>query len=69
MKTTLLAAVILVLGLKRYSVVRGKFTSDPLTNLPLIPATDSGAHHNAPTRTSRNRCLQKQNAGRFLQAV
>ena len=52
MKTALLTAVILVLGLAT-SAGQGKLlTSDPLTNLPLIPATSSGfaGAVNAPTQ-------------------
>ena len=51
MKITLLAAAIFVLGLATYAGQGKTLTSDPLTNLPLIPATDSGMQlGNEPTQ-------------------
>jgi hypothetical protein len=44
MKNALLVAIILLLGLTKAAGQGKTLTSDPLTNLPLIPATDSGKH-------------------------
>lgn len=50
MKSTLLIAAILVLGFGTFAGQGKLLSSDPLTDLALIPATDSGSHHNDPTQ-------------------
>jgi len=50
MKTTLLTAMTLTLCIANASAQGKVHTTDSLTGLPLIPATDSGTHFNDPVR-------------------
>ena len=66
MKTTLLVGTMLVLALAT-SAGQGKtLTSDPLTNLPLIPATDSGMQlGNEPTQLPAGDVCKSKMQGEF----
>ena len=71
-KTTLLVATVLVLGLTN-ALGQGKLlTNDPLTGLPLIPATDSGRHmadmsytYNEPTQMPNAQICKSKFQGDF----
>jgi hypothetical protein len=68
-KTALLAASILVIGFATFAGQGKILASDPLTNLPLIPATSSGMEgaDNAPTQLpAGNVCKSKMQGEYFM---
>ena len=74
MKTVLLAATMFVLCLTDATGQGKLLTNDPLTGLPLIPATDSGKHianlsytYNEPSKMPDGRvCKSKMQANFYL---
>ena len=66
MKTVFLAATMFVLCLTNATGQGKLLTSDPLTGLPLIPATDSGVHvGNEPTQMPDAQICKSKFQGNF----
>jgi hypothetical protein len=72
MKNALLAAILLVLGLSNAAGQGKTLTNDPLTGLPLSPATDSGNHlanmsytYNQPTQMPPAQICKSKFQGNF----
>lgn len=66
MKTTLLIATILVLGLANAAGQGKTLTDDPLTGLPLIPATDGGQYvGNTPDKMPDGQVCKSRMQGNF----
>ena len=66
MKTFCLCAAIFALTLVNAAGQAKKFTNDPLTGLPLIPATDGGQYvGNAPNKMPDGRVCKSKMQGNF----